>query len=124
MLKIIFIVAALCLSQAAPVYAQSPEVPLNQRTLPEIVTHFADQYHVSTNVMFSVMKCESGGNQKAIGDNGHAFGIYQFHRPTFDGFSKEFGESLDINSAYDQAKLASWAISQGYGYHWTCYRPA
>lgn len=70
--------------------------------------------------MLAVSKCESGYNPKAVGDGGRARNIFQFHKPTWDSFTKKMGEELDYNSYHDQSKVASWAFSNGYASHWTC----
>lgn len=67
-----------------------------------------------------MMECESGG-RKVKGDGGRAYNEFQFHKPTWDRMSKKMGEELDINSGYDQAKLATWAVANGYGREWTSY---
>lgn len=126
----------ICLSIlfSTPTYAQSPAmgdpgipalpavVPVAPKTTKEIVVDFAKKYQVSSTEMLGVMQCESKGNQSAVGDSGHAFGVYQYHVPTFNSFEKRMGEDLDINSKYDQIKLTAWAFSKGYQSHWTCYR--
>lgn len=102
------------------VLAQAPQIPLEKRPIPEMVSYYANEYAVPATTLLRVMKCESSGNQKAIGDNGKAHGIFQFHKPTWDRFTKEMGETLDRESAHDQAKVAAYAFSKGYSNHWSC----
>lgn len=83
---------------------------------------FAQKYGLNEQMMLDVAKCESGLNQLARGDSGVAVGIYQFHRGTWDMFSKELGEKLDIDSVHDQAKLASWSFAHGKERHWSCWK--
>lgn len=116
-----FAISAICVN---PTYAQAPvplPIPLKDKPLTEIVEYFASQDNVPVNQLLDTMQCESSGQQSARGDGGHAYGIFQFHQPTWDAFSNKMGEQLDINSTYDQAKLAAWAFSQGYQHHWTCF---
>ncbi len=91
-------------------------------TVQESIVHFARVYKVQEKQLLAVSFCESSFNQNAIGDKGRAVGIFQFHKPTFDRFTKEMGEVLDYNSYQDQAKVASWAFSKGYQSHWSCYK--
>lgn len=83
---------------------------------------FAQRYQVNEDLLLDVAYCESRFNQNARGDSGKAIGIFQFWQGTWDSFSKDFGEILDINSVHDQAKLAAWAFSTGKQLHWTCFR--
>jgi hypothetical protein len=101
-------------------YAIAPELKLQDQPIENIVTHFANEHGVDPKIALAVMKCESGG-RKVMGDGGRAYNEFQFHKGTWDKMSKAMGEELDINSGYDQAKLATWAIANGYGTHWTSY---
>ena len=87
-----------------------------------IVTHFADVNGLDTKLALAVMRCESNGVQSTVGDGGLSKGIFQYQNETWERHSKEFGETLDINSPYDQARLATWAIANGKGNEWTAYR--
>lgn len=83
---------------------------------------YAKQYSVSYEEMKRVMLCESTGKIDAIGDNGKAYGLFQFWENTFNLFSKEMGESLEYKNPEDQVKLASWAFSKGKQPHWSCWK--
>ena len=100
--------------------APTPPVPITQPTVQELIGKYAVMNGLSEQKLLLIAKCESGLNQKAIGDGGKAIGIFQFHQPTWDLFSKKMGEELDIHSANDQARLASWAFAHGLESHWTC----
>lgn len=82
---------------------------------------YAQQYQIDASVFKKVMWCESSNRPDAIGDNGKAVGVMQFHKETFDEQSKLLGEELDYNSTKDQIKLASWMFSKNKQSHWTCY---
>jgi hypothetical protein len=94
-------------------------------------------------VVEEVIQCESGGRQKIWGDcdedipypyycktlvcakkyHCKAHGCAQFWRDTFNwlaGLSKRKG--LKIDSEQDQRWLLKWAIINGYGWNWTCYK--
>lgn len=98
------------------VRAETPTSSIN-----DLIVENSNKYDVPMSTLIRVIKCESGFDPKAIGDGGLAYGIAQFHKQTFDAFSKEEGETLNYHSTYDQIKLLSWAISKDYGKHWTCF---
>lgn len=89
----------------------------------ETIEKYAEIHDVSLHELLTVAKCESGYNPKAVGDGGRAVNIFQYHRPTFDRFSKLMGEELDYYSYYDQAKLTAWIWKYypQYKNHWTCF---
>lgn len=45
-----------------------------------VVTTVARQLGVPTNLALAMMRQESGGNPRAIGDNGSSFGLFQLHQ--------------------------------------------
>lgn len=100
----------------------SQELQIHELPLTMQVNHFAELYGVDGSVVNQVIKCESGGNQKAVGDGGLSKGIAQFQKSTFLRMEKKFGEDLNYESSFDQAKLLTYAISQGWGQEWTAYR--
>jgi len=106
----------------AEVLITSLEKTPTELSLEEQVVYFSKLYGGDANIISKVMECESGGNQSAVGDEGRSRGVMQFQKPTFDSLSGKIGENLDINSSYDQIKLATWAISNGHGRSWTAYR--
>lgn len=80
-------------------------------------------YGVKRDLALGVAQCESEFKMTAVGDHGLANGVFQFHEPTFREFAKKFGDdSLQYKNLEHQVELAMWAISQGKGSHWTCYR--
>ncbi len=86
-----------------------------------IITAIA--YKVDPVVALKTILCESDLKHEGIyGDNKKAYGIAQFHKPTFDMFKKEAGaEYLNYFKENDQIELFSWAIANGKQKHWTCY---
>ena len=72
-------------------------------------------------IVESIILCESGGNNNAVGDNGRARGVGQFWRSTFDFMKAEANNPfLDYYSEQDQRWLLKWALNNGYASHWTC----
>lgn len=88
-----------------------------------MITYYSNVYGNSSTELYNVAKCESNLRTNVYGDGGLAFGVMQFHKPTFYRWSKEMGVSLDYYSSNDQIKLASYVFSKGTAYkkHWTCF---
>ena len=74
-----------------------------------------------------VIECESSGNHEGIwGDCAlpyPAYGIAQFQKRTFD-FLKRLAERKDLSywDKNDQVWLLNWAMDNGFGHYWTCYK--
>lgn len=68
-----------------------------------------------------IIECESHGDETAVGDGGRAFGVAQFHKPTFDWLCKLSGKDLDYYNANDQRELLIWALENNRGYLWSCF---
>jgi len=67
-----------------------------------------------------LIKYESSGNPLAIGDNGKAVNILQFHKTTFDFFKKKYKlDNLIYNDAESQILLADKMISDNLQFHWS-----
>ena len=100
---------------------------LNQKSkecVTELIKRYAELYDVSLALAMEVADCESDFRADIYGDSGKAYGIYQFHRPTFEMFSKKLGEKLDYFDVEDNIRLAIWALANDRGHHWSCYRKA
>jgi len=95
-------------------------------TLEETILKYSTQYGSNPDVLYSVMMCESGGKWikgDFRKDTYHSFGQFQYFTETWNRYSKQFGEELDINSAHDQIKLTAWVYSLGESQksEWTTY---
>lgn len=89
----------------------------------QLIEFYAKAHDVEASLALGVARCESEFKTTAVGDSGLAYGVYQFHQPTFKEFAKAYGDpSLEYKNTEDQIELAMWAISNGKGNHWTCYR--
>ncbi len=106
---------------APPNQVRSEEIVLQNLSPIEYADKYALQYKIDGNLLKKVMWCESSNNPKAIGDHGLANNVMQFHKPTFDSYSKSLGESLNYDSYQDQIKLAAYMFSIGEEKNWTCY---
>lgn len=93
---------------------------INKMTVEEILKEIPPKYGVKPETVKKIAFCESSYRYNAVGDGGHAYGVMQFHKPTFDGFSKKYGKEYDYKSTLDQVELASEMISKGNAKHWTC----
>jgi hypothetical protein len=107
------------------VTAVTYEVVRNEppETVEEWIDYYAKEYGASAIELKKVAWCESGYKVTVYGDGGRAFSVFQFHKPTFDSWSKRMGENLDYNNFQHHIKLASWAFAQGNEYKddWTCW---
>src|SRR3990167_4442144 len=69
--------------------------------------------------------CESRIRHDGIyGDQGKAFGLFQYWQGTFEAFKKDADmPHLEYKNLESQITLTSWAFSQGWKYkrHWTCF---
>ena len=76
----------------------------------------------------SLIEClsfyESTHNPEAVGDNGKAYGILQFHLPTFDFFCEKYELVLDYTNPEDQKILAEYMLQDNINnvVHWSVYR--
>ncbi|MBP7118575.1 hypothetical protein KBA63_00665 [Candidatus Woesebacteria bacterium] len=91
----------------------------------EMIERYASIYGANPQKLLKTAYCESklSPNPKGHNDGGRAFGILQFHKPTFDGYAKRMGEKLDYYSYHDQIKLAAWmwGTIPSTTSQWTCY---
>ncbi|MFA6006148.1 MAG: transglycosylase SLT domain-containing protein [Candidatus Paceibacterota bacterium] len=86
-----------------------------------LITAYAKKYGVSKKLALAIAQCESNIRGNVFGDNGKAYGTFQFHKPTFKEFSAKMGEDLDYYNNEDSIKLAMWALANNKEYHWSCY---
>ena len=78
---------------------------------------------IPTGIEAKVISCESEGRFDAVGDHGLAYGIAQFHESTFNRMKALSGFYwLNYKNALDQEVLLKWALENGFGREWTCYR--
>ena len=81
-----------------------------KRSLRSIVAEYGADF-------YKTVECESGFKHEGLfGDNGKAYGILQFHRPTFNAFCKG-----DYYNLEDQLECGVMMFKQGLQHHWTCY---
>jgi len=75
------------------------------------------------NLIRCLIQCESGYNPNATGDSGLAFGILQFHKPTFDTYSERYKMELDYRNPVHQIVLCDLMLQEDFKNvsHWTCW---
>lgn len=115
----------------SPVMAEAPE-PLvtvqdtENMTVVEMLEHIAPQFKQDPKLISKISWCESG-HKVLPHDGGRGRNMTGIHDTTFNGwlplYEKETGETLNINSVYDQFKMMAWAFSKGDSYRnqWTTY---
>lgn len=107
----------------SPVQPENYIRPLEEYSVPELIEHYAQIYEQDPVLLKKVAECESKYEKDLSGDGGYAYSVFQFHKDTFDRWSKEFGAPLDYESYHDHIKLAVWSFAQGEEYRraWTTY---
>ena len=75
----------------------------------------AEKYGLNEKRFLKLIYCESTFDENAIGDNGKAFGLLQFHKPTFNQYCE--GDYYNMN---DQLNCAAKMIKNGLSYKWSC----
>lgn len=109
------------LMSVVPVIADHEVPPLPvELTLTESIVKFSEEYNIPSIWLTNLAKCESSYGTRLVGDGGNARGVYQYWNRTWLWFEKLSGMDLDRESSYDQTKMTSWALANGYGSHWTC----
>lgn len=82
-----------------------------------------------SQIVLKILQCESNFRSNVYGDGGKAYGIAQFHKPTFDRFALKAAPEMikaglwppQYKNPTHQVFLLGWAIKHHYGKSWTCY---
>ena len=77
-----------------------------------------EKYNVNYEKMWKLIQCESNWNPQAKGDKGKAFGLLQFHEPTFNFYCDQYGYDYSYYTPKHQITLAVEMISNGLIQHW------
>jgi len=75
----------------------------------------AKKNRISEQRFTNLIRCESTFNKTAIGDSGRAYGLLQFHKPTFEQYCQ--GDYYNHN---DQLNCGAEMIGRGLAWNWTC----
>lgn len=118
-MKKIFIMSVLVLILVLswPKQAGSLDIPVTEKTIPQIINHFAKQYNVSAEKMLKTLTCESNLNPRAIGDHGKSFGIAQIHLP-----SHPYVSVAQAQDPIFATEFMAKEFARGNAKIWTCYR--
>jgi len=80
----------------------------------------ATYYEVYQELVDCLIKYESSGNPNALGDNGRAHGLLQFHKPTFRRFCvEEYGYRDDIWDPEIQMECGAQMLFNNLIGHWS-----
>lgn len=116
-IAILIAITILILLFAKPVQAESPTFSLEDKSIPELITFYAQQYSVSEEVMHTVINCESSYNPRALGDSGNSRGLVQIHAK----YHPTVTDEMAYDPAYSIEFLAD-KLAQKKGHLWTCWR--
>ena len=92
-----------------------------KETTKELISFYSQKYAVSEQLVSCVIEKESSFDPLAIGDNGKAVGLGQFHLATWRTFRAKMGlDGKDERTDKAEAiKTLVWGLSQGLGSHWS-----
>jgi len=84
----------------------------------------ANKYNVDFDVLFQLAKCESSLNPVVYGDSGFAYGLFQWHKSSWDLYNKKFGTNLDRYNLEDQCEMTARVLLTDGGYrNWkNCFK--
>lgn len=98
------------------------KVDVNKMSYQQMIDYIAPQFNQDPYYIKKIVWNESNFKIQSH-DGGRARNITATHDNTFKGwlpeYEKERGETLDINSQYDQIKMMSFAFSKGYSSQWS-----
>lgn len=120
----ISIVLGIVFGSTVPVAESLPIPSVYAPSIRQIIVKSAVTFNTNPEILLKVAMCESSLNPQSIGDHGHAIGIFQYHKNTFERFVKLYGEPLDYHSSFDQAKLTAFIFKTypQYRNNWSCWR--
>lgn len=96
-------------------------------TIEWTITLASFEYGLNPLILKKLAVCESNFRQydsrgEILRGKHGEYGIYQFLPGTWKWMTGKMGFDGDIKNPHDQAKVTAWAVSNGYGNHWTCAR--
>lgn len=102
-------------------------IVIQGNTIKAIIPPVILEYQTLGMLVERIIQCESSNRHEGIwGDINYkypAYGIAQFQERTFNWLAKLSGEKgLSWKNKQDQIWLLNWAIENGWGHLWTCYR--
>jgi len=108
--------------QSVPVNIKDKIVNLPQY-IKDLVTNYATKNNVNKDMCKCIIAKESGGDSNAIGDNGDAFGIVQYHLGTFLADRRDASLSqVDLRGDPEASiEAMTYAIARGRGGAWSTF---
>jgi len=120
-LLLLFLMGSLVLAQKPLRRANRGQITLSECFLEPIAPHYVPYVETYGALIDKLVECESGGNPEALGDQGRAHGILQFHQPTFQQFCVDrYGFTDNIWDEETQKNCCAEMLSNGLEGHWTC----
>jgi hypothetical protein len=90
----------------------------NVQEIKSAVVFLAEKYGLNENQLLTTLQCESGlRHNKIYGDSGSAYGVAQFHKPTFNAYCQ--GDYYNIK---DQLNCLVFMWQKGLQHHWSCWK--
>lgn len=99
--------------------------PVQASEFDSLIERYSNNYGVSYKVVDCIIKKESSYNPEAKNPNSTASGLGQFLESTWIWMRGMMGEDTDLALRFnpeESIKTLSWALSKGYGPHWTVWR--
>lgn len=108
-----------------PALAEAPEKSFEEYSVKELIEYIAPQFGQDPKLISKITWCESGHKVQSH-DGGAGVNITGIHDSTFNGwlpkYEKEVGETLNIDSQFDQLKMMSFAFQdKNKRNEWTTY---
>ena len=94
------------------------------KEIAEYIDKWANHWGANPDTLSCVLFHESTYRTDVYGDSGKAYGIAQFHLPTFQWFRAKMGlNGSDMRGGAESSiEVMAWAFAHGYGNHWTPYK--
>ena len=88
-----------------------------------LIWEVADKYQIEYDLLYNLAICESGLKHEKYGDNGRAYGLFQWWQSSWDMYNKKFGTTLDRKNIDDQAEMTAKVLNIGGYKNWTnCFK--
>lgn len=100
---------------------------LSESSVVDMVESLAHTYHVNATIALEICRLESGFKPDAVGDNGAAVGLYQWHKQSWEHVRRLMGEApTDCRlDPWQNIATAMYAMGcQGLYTWWSTYQAA
>lgn len=117
---VIAVILALLLTAWSP--AQALDLNLAQQHSLLAIRLAARTWGVDEGWLDQIALCESTWTPSAVGDDGEAVGLFQWHEDTWAAFANALDRSKGRENAWAAAFEAAKAVREGHAAWWTCAR--